>query len=38
MRFDGIFSLCADYQLDEVQEILDSDMPVVVVDNTLQNI
>lgn len=35
MRFDGIFILCADYQLDEVREILDSDMPVVVVDNTL---
>ena len=35
MRFDGIFILCADYQMGEVREILTSNIPVVVVDNTL---
>lgn len=35
MNFDGIFVPCADYQLDEVKELLATDMPLVVVDHVL---
>ncbi|NJP41570.1 LacI family transcriptional regulator [Oscillospiraceae bacterium HV4-5-C5C] len=35
MTFDGILILCADYQLDEVQELLQSDLPIAMIDHAV---
>ena len=35
MNFDGIFVLCADYQLEEVKELIASDLPLVAIDHTM---
>lgn len=36
MNFDGVFIVCADYSLPEVKELVRSDLPIVVIDHTLE--
>ena len=35
MNFDGIFVLCADYTHDETKQLLEADMPIVVIDHAM---
>lgn len=35
MNFDGVFVLCANYQMPEVKELLEADDPIVVIDHVL---
>lgn len=35
MNFDGVFVLCADYQMPEVNELFASNLPLVTIDHTL---
>lgn len=35
MNFDGVFVLCADYQVEEVKEMAKADIPIAVIDHIL---
>lgn len=35
MNFDGVFVLCADYQMEEVKELAQTDIPIAVIDHIL---
>lgn len=35
MNFDGVFVLCADYQIEEVRELAQADIPMAVIDHVL---
>lgn len=37
MNFDGVFVLCADFQMPEVRELLKADMKIVAVDHDMSN-
>ncbi|HIT90438.1 MAG TPA: LacI family DNA-binding transcriptional regulator [Candidatus Merdenecus merdavium] len=36
MNFDGVFILCADYEQQEVDDLLSSDFPIVVIDHEVK--
>ncbi len=36
MKYDGVFVVCADYQQEEVRELLASNLPLVVVDHVVR--